>query len=456
LRQNNISKRERYHLYYLNKEIEEINDMGSMGSLHGLNTGVMIHVVKEYVDHFRKQGKITFTTVEKGIENGLRGITNAFNHGFSRMEKVSEASEDLEKLHFPADELLQTSSGKRFSHVKIPFSSEKHGNWNICCEELNRQNEKIFDNIVISGNIEEILHKIPYSRFGDLIIVGKRELEESRAIKKLVTSYIQKGDQKKPLSIAVFGDPGSGKSLTIKKITESIIHSEKTTLQFNLSQLTDVHALSESFHQIRDAKIDGKTVLVFWDEFDTFFENEDFGWVKYFLAPMQDGIFYGGSSTHTIGQSIFFFISSKYNSLKEITDIIENKSPASNNACTKLKDFTSRLQGHLEISGINPKGKDRSITPELKLRRAILLRVLLEKHCPSIFKEGTAWIDTNLLHTFINIKKYNFEARSMEAIITMSHLDGKSYFSQSCLPANNQLGLHVDEEKFLQLLNSER
>jgi hypothetical protein len=38
----------------------------------------------------------------------------------------------------------------------------------------------------------------------------------------------------------------------------------------------------------------------------------------------------------------------------------------------------------------------------------------------------------------------------------MSHLDGKSYFSQSCLPANNQLGLHVDEEKFLQLLNSER
>ena len=48
----------------------------------------------------------------------------------------------------------------------------------------------------------------------------------------------------------------------------------------------------------------GKIPLVFFDEFDSAFKGK-LGWLKYFLAPMQDGVFRLGDSVHPIGKAIF-------------------------------------------------------------------------------------------------------------------------------------------------------
>ena len=202
-------------------------------------------------------------------------------------------------------------------------------------------------------------------------------------------------------------------------------------------------------------------VIVIWDEFDTLYENEDFGWVKHFLGPMQDGVFYEDSIEHPLGPSIFFFLSSKYVSFTKIKEKIqeiqsESSETASkkSNASIKLVDFVSRLQGHIEVPGINSIGDKDAISPEVILRRSIILRSLLERHCPTIFNiDNIASIDPGLIDAFLHINEYNHGTRSMEAIISMSHVDGKSMYNRSCLPAHSQLSLHVDEKNFWKLID---
>jgi hypothetical protein len=58
---------------------------------------------------------------------------------------------------------------------------------------------------------------------------------------------------------------------------------------------------------VRDVGLSGALPLVFWDEFDTALEGKKLGWLRYFLAPMQDGRFQDGQLVHPIGRSIFVF-----------------------------------------------------------------------------------------------------------------------------------------------------
>ena len=468
--------KKKYSLFYSKNGIEENNDMEFTGSLHGLNTGLLVNVILSCINSLRKREEenISFKMIRDGLISGLEGISNAFTTGF-----ILETDQipSLDTLKFPADKLFQNISGKdtigeysdakfnnfTFSDLPRHPSQETLQTWDILIKQGQFVKSTCYK-IIKNGDIRKELGNIPYSSYGQHIVVGRKEIEESREIKKLITSYDQKRKPKKPLSIAVFGEPGSGKSHSIEKIASSVFETKETILKFNLSQITGKKSLLEAFHLIRDAAIEGKMVIAIWDEFDTFFDNEDFGWVKYFLGPMQDGIFYEGSIAHPLGQSIFFFLSSKYKSLEEITNIIENiklksseKKFIKSNASIKLIDFISRLQGHIEIPGINQTDEKNKFSPELYLRRGIILRSLLKKHCPTIFDiENKASIDSGLISAFLEIEKYYHGTRSMEAIITMSHVDGKSRFSRSCLPPNNQLSLHVNEISFWNLINSSK
>ncbi|MBK8280226.1 MAG: hypothetical protein IPK94_09000 [Saprospiraceae bacterium] len=51
----------------------------------------------------------------------------------------------------------------------------------------------------------------------------------------------------------------------------------------------------------------GKTPLIFFDEFDTAYNSKALGWIQYFLAPMQDGVFKDGEKLHPLGKAIFVF-----------------------------------------------------------------------------------------------------------------------------------------------------
>lgn len=286
-----------------------------------------------------------------------------------------------------------------------------------------------------------VLSGIPSARFGKFFTVDRTEIEGYRAMNRLIRGYLADRGATKPLSIAVFGPPGAGKSFGINQMVEPLGLPVKV---YNLSETT-ASDLPGFFHEIRDENLKGKTPLCFFDEFD----SHEFCLVPHFLAPMQDGTFREGARLHPLGTGVFVFaggISRKF---------AELNSKAISNPQLKLTDFVSRLSGHIDVRGPDPddRGADRGDSDHV-LRRAILLRSMLEQHAPSVIDKasGKASIDDGVLNAFLEVPSFRHGARSMEKIIQMSALGPRAArFAVSDLPETDQLGMHVDAGDFQRL-----
>lgn len=310
--------------------------------------------------------------------------------------------------------------------------------------------------IVVNG-LEDSLKDVPVGKFQKLTTVDRQEIESFRAIGALIREYVGQERPERPLSIAVFGPPGSGKSFGIAQVAQSVTRIAVKKLTFNLSQLTRPDELFEALHQVRDEALAGSVPLVFWDEFDTRLNQQKLGWLHYFLAPMQDGQFQQGQVTHPVGRSIFVFAGGTCETME---DFDKSRHATANVReefhLVKGPDFISRLKGYINILGPNPKGKNVEADPEHVIRRAILLRSILEREAKQLFEKpdgkGALSIDGGVLTAFLTVDEYKFGVRSMESIIAMSRLGGMRKFERSSLPTKSQLKLHVMGSEFSDLV----
>ncbi len=290
--------------------------------------------------------------------------------------------------------------------------------------------------------------KCPYGEFGKITTCDCEELDRFFNIKYLMEKYLQKAEWEKPLSIAVFGPPGSGKNFTIKQIVRSVSReAAESTKVFNLSHFDKLEDLWRALQQVRDMALTGATPLVIFDEFDTRYKSNELGWLGHFLAPMQDGQFYDGQALYRIGKAIFVFaggISQTFSSFSEL---------ASQKVAEKAPDFVSRLRGHLDIKSISTDSD--KVSNGLQFRRAILLRSLLKTHHAEIFDDSTklARIDDGILNAFLKVKAFKHGVRSMEAILDMSRSSDNHRFQKSSLPSADQLEMHVSQQEFINLVN---
>ncbi len=202
--------------------------------------------------------------------------------------------------------------------------------------------------------------------------------------------------------------------------------------------------------------------LVFFDEFDSTF-GEPLGWLKYFLAPMQDGKFKAGERMYSIGKAIFVFAGGIAHSFYEFYD--KRKDDESFKRA-KGPDFVSRLRGHVDIAGVNPTpqakpsggaeaaARNLTIDPVLMFRRAILLRSILESCLGEIINPNTkeARIDFRVIRAFLGVQEYKHGVRSMQAIIEMTRVSNRRDIQRSSLPFREQLNMHVDDGEFLRLV----
>lgn len=303
----------------------------------------------------------------------------------------------------------------------------------------------------------------PYEIHGKIKTADRHEIESFASIRRVMEKYLDSPEWKHPLSIAVFGPPGSGKNFTIKQILENVNPEiAKRPLEYNVAQFREVGDLETAFHQAQDRALANEVPLVIFDEFDTSFGTERLGWLKYFLAPMQDGKFKAGEGMYRIGRAIFVFaggiaktFSEFYDKQKEQVYFKDAKGP----------DFVSRLRAHLNIASVNcPKEAEpaagendskSSVGPVLMFRRAVLFRSLLEEHLKDIFDKNTeeARIDPGVVQAFLQVKQYEHETRSMQAIIEMTRISPRGRFQKSSLPAYSQLNMHVNAAEFLDLVN---
>jgi hypothetical protein len=289
---------------------------------------------------------------------------------------------------------------------------------------------------------------LPIERMGAWVSVDRIEIESVRSIRLIANQYLNQERRQRPLNLAVFGPPGSGKSFAVKQMAKGWAAGGKRieTLEFNVAQFTSPADLAVALQRVRDAAVEQSLPLVFWDEFDTPIEGRELGWLARFLAPMQDGVFMEGGMARPIGPAIFVFAGGTHPTFARF------KERAVTVPGAKATDFLSRLRGHIDVLGPNPRDDaDRAFM----LRRALLLRSQLLGRAPHLVTGGHASIDPGVLRALLEAPEYLHGARSMEAIIEMSGLAGRLRYERSALPAAHQLGLHVDAAAFLALINQE-
>ena len=154
----------------------------------------------------------------------------------------------------------------------------------------------------VLGGPESLPGGLPIETIGAWSSVDRTEIEALRGMAQIVSQYVrqyQTGERlERPLSLAVFGPPGAGKSFAVKQIAKKLLPGTSRILEYNLSQFDSAADLPAAFHEVRDAVLEQMLPLVFWDEFDTPLEGRPLGWLRHFLAPMQDGHFREGPTFH--------------------------------------------------------------------------------------------------------------------------------------------------------------
>ena len=420
----------------------------------------------------RKHEELDTDSMAEGIRSGLATMRRLHRIGLGKGECPS----------FPATQIAKTISKvtANFADADVPRAvlrvdeylggKEKDspsGYWTILDDNYPDDLDILAERIVVDGP-KKTLKRVPLGEFGALLTVDRQEIESLRSIRTLVDEYLRaneylKNPRQVPLSIAVFGAPGSGKSFTVTQVINSLpgVTTRPNTFQsktFNLSQFSTPDALVQALHQVRDLGLSGSIPLIFWDEIDSKLDGNDLGWLRYFLAPMQDGTFQEGQIAHPIGRCIFVFAGGTSRTLE---DFRRQAGQEQDLPKAKVPDFLSRLRGYIEILGPDPESNSdgrKARDPYFIVRRALLLRSLLERKAPHFFKRGkdgrkeVAGISSGVLRGFLTIPSYKHGARSMEAIIDMSMLAGQTSFEASCLPTQTQLDLHVDGNKFLSII----
>ncbi|HUU37298.1 MAG TPA: RyR domain-containing protein [Candidatus Desulfaltia sp.] len=383
---------------------------------------------------------------------GLEGIKESVIHGLAAARRLWQQGfrSEATALDYPDLEVFKPlePNDNPLAMIQVPKpTAAEPADPDFWCilDDLSRADlESIAYNFVLKGR-DPLLDQVPCGQFRFLKAYDRSEIESFRSIKNLINEYLANADITRPLSISVFGTPGSGKSFGVNEVAESVAPGRLKKIEFNLSQFNSIEELVAAFHKVRDIALGGKIPMVFFDEFDSDFKGK-LGWLKYFLAPMQDGVFSDGQTVHPIGRAIFVFAGGTCCTYEEFC--CRGQDPDFRAA--KGPDFISRLRGYVDIKGPNPvDGEERLFL----IRRAQVLRFQLEKNARQIFDGGgNCRIDPGVLRAMIKVPRYRHGIRSMVAVIEMSLLSGRQTFEQAALTSPKQLELHVDAEMFSRLV----
>ncbi|NOY42353.1 MAG: AAA family ATPase [Planctomycetes bacterium] len=410
--------------------------------------------------------------VQEAVQKGVAMIRQLNKTGYvpgKQLLRQSKQQLPKQSLTFPIEQVRtsffwfkpkKTELALFKRSVGTPSTSNANECWTILeSAEGSKDPFNIAKKIITHGgeNINEASQTsdFPLEEVHNWRSADRNEIELVRSVHNTLRNYLHPGranhsekykndSDNKPISIGIFGPPGSGKSFVVKEIAKKL-KIDQSQLTINLSQMESPRELAQAFQRARNFFLEGTIPIVFWDEFDSAMGTQPLGWLRYFLSPMQDGEFLDQGIKHPIGKAIFVFAGGTTSSYE---DFIKKKGKSA--AAAKKPDFVSRLRGYIDVKGPNIAEK----TPDkfYMVRRAFLIRALLGKY-DSIFDNGKIQIDDGVVNAFLKIENYLHGARSIENIILLSNLEGRSRYSTSSLPPKNLLGIHVDVEKFMNHVN---
>ncbi|MCX6901622.1 MAG: hypothetical protein NT105_23325 [Verrucomicrobia bacterium] len=449
----------------------------------------------------------TSPSLADAIKSGLSAARVLRIHGHGQSKNAPRLP--LEELRLSLRDPQDAAQAKRvaprgYETVNIPLTLDISDlpDWTLCALTENPDTPAALLNLPLYGLAHRValyglgaLSRVPHGRFGKLVSIDRYEIETLRGLHQRIDAYVKTKQPKQPLCLAAFGPPGAGKSYGIKQIACEIFGTDKPEdvpiLEFNLSQFDSPAMLIGAFHQVRDAVLKGRTPVVFWDEFD----SRDYDWLRYFLAPMQDGTFQEAGHTHTLGKCIFVFAggtswdfehfgpapmpagwlptyaattqqqpeadpSLPDDARQAIADLREvyrrdrdsiQVDQKANEEFLRRKgpDFLSRLDGHINVLGPNRRRlydwstrqwlKDDPSDITFPVRRAFLLRSFLGAKKD----DDRIEMDRNLLRSLLHVPRYRHGARSLEKVVLPLTESTKPY-RRAYLPPHQVLQQHLD------------
>ncbi len=453
-----------YRVHYFPAKTEGEIEESQANSMNHLTTSFVTAFIKQFMHPYSNyNGKDLLPAVKeleivqspkdilsRAIQKGMQAAINCFQSGYIMDEN--------KLLGYPVNSIFDGKDTDELSIIDLSnYKSEPPSQslLNYRCSNSQIVIDTIAFNYVISGH-SGILNSVPVGIFKDLKTFDREEIENFRAFRKLVLEYIARPNEKKPLSIAVFGPPGSGKSFGIKQLLKSL-GIKMQILEKNLSQFTSQDDLLRAFQESRDISLRAELPVVFFDEFDCVFNNQELAWLKSFLAPMQDGEFKSGESMHPIGKGIFVFAGGTCSSYESFCAPIEypDNDPNYNQIrqlykSAKVIDFISRLKSFINIKGIDCRDEQDLLFP---LRRAIVLRSKLMEIPGILGPNNQIAIANDLLTALLKIPKFKHGARSLESILSMSDFKQVRMYQKTNLPSSKLISMHVDYETFESKMN---
>lgn len=447
------------------------------GQMSGIDlafvTGLTASLARQPGTHPLRMGR---TQIGQAIELAIIWSRRFANTGFCQ---------DAEgRLNYPK---AKDVNNDLTPEIKVIYGDQSkigvRGRWSLF-NALEQRQESVAAEVVKLGT-ERLEASVPTATFGAVQTADRTEIEGYRSTAAVVHEYL-KGNAKKPLSIAVFGQPGAGKSFGVKQVIKAVLRDcgqdECKPIEANLSQFQEYSDLVAVFHKVRDVALKGQTPVVLFDEFDSSYDGDDLGWLKYFLAPMQDGEFLDSGSVRPLGRAIFIFIGGTSSTFREFRDgkelmnaedeaaeaaaaeqrAVEQedveaaaadtaeakkrvrdeaaKIPTNKDKKAKKPDFVSRLSAHINVKGPNQSDAGDKM---FVMRRAMMLHAQLKTHFGVDVKD--IQVDDTVLNALLNHERFPNGIRSIELILQTSRLSGRRRFEASDLASDEQLSMHVGD-----------
>lgn len=314
---------------------------------------------------------------------------------------------------------------------------------------------------------EDELLNTPVLRINHLVSYDRFEIESIRYIENHIENYIRK-NQAIPLSIAVFGLPGTGKIFAVKQIARAY---KRDVISFNLSHFSDNKLLLDAFYKINKSTKNNECPIVIWEEFD----SKDYMWLKHFLLPVQTGTFIDGVEEKDVGQCIFVFTSGpsysfetfgmsesllpndSKNQLDDEANINQYEKKSMKFIDNKGPEFSSYITGTLNVKGANKNQFFDSIFKQWKfdeddiffpVRRALLLRSVY-----GLGRNTKLNTDYGLLNALLRIDNYKNNSLSFIKLIEHLRQNDKKMLKRDNLPNYRELNRFVDYESFMSLID---
>ncbi|KAH0846597.1 hypothetical protein AYO21_10460 [Fonsecaea monophora] len=305
--------------------------------------------------------------------------------------------------------------------------------------------------------------QVPLAQFNQLFLFDRHEIESFRTISNFLREYLR-SPMPRPLCIALFGPRGSGKAFAALQVAEAASKGHKVrTLQIDLSQFNSASDLLTAFHSVRDLSLSGFMPLVYISGFDHSFAGSPLGWLPHLLPVMFNGFFSDNGVSRPVGAAVFFFGATSTRTYDEFRRRAGGGSNAGSNtgpktgldrvATNQAQEFLACLHGFGNLLGPDKAQRGNGTDRLYSVRRAAILRTLLERREPNLVSQNEIHIDDSVLNALLLVPMYRQGIRSLKSIIDMSMLNGRYNFARSSLPPPVQLDLHVDYKMFRNYLN---